>query len=329
MRTLTYLLAVTVALTTLAAVLVPGPAKYPPSRSDEAQSLIAKLGDPAFREREAAAKALTDLCYAALPALRKAAAGHADAEVRQRAMELVQSIERRRFKELHRSDGHGGGGSCVVFLSDGKLLSGGRDGPLLLWDTDQGTVLRRFEGHEKTARCVALSADGKRALSGGEDKTIRLWDVAAVKALRQWNVGDEVRAITFAAEDKQAVAATGYEYFCHSDFFYNYSVVELDLAAERPLRTFKGTEGGISGAALSPDGGQVVFGWSTNRLTLWNVATARELGQLEGGKSYQTGSWAACFSADGKQVLGVADDRVVRLWDAVRRQPLKIFEGHE
>jgi uncharacterized protein (TIGR03067 family) len=57
--------------------------------------LIRQLGDDNFRKREAASKQLTAIGEPALPALKKAAASDADAEIRRRARGIVQTITSR------------------------------------------------------------------------------------------------------------------------------------------------------------------------------------------------------------------------------------------
>jgi hypothetical protein len=68
-------------------------ADTPRGESADPARLVQRLGSPRFAEREAAFKALDALGPAALPAL-KTAAKSADAEVRQRAGELLAKLER-------------------------------------------------------------------------------------------------------------------------------------------------------------------------------------------------------------------------------------------
>src|SRR5262245_34265288 len=68
-------------------------ADVPRVETADAERLVDQLGSSRFAEREAAFKALDALGAAALPALRNAAKSK-DAEVRQRAGELLARLER-------------------------------------------------------------------------------------------------------------------------------------------------------------------------------------------------------------------------------------------
>lgn len=57
----------------------------------------------------------------------------------------------------------------------GRAISGGRDGTVRWWNTEDGTCLAIIE-RQSVARNVALTADGLRAVSGDHDGTLRVWD---------------------------------------------------------------------------------------------------------------------------------------------------------
>ena len=64
----------------------------------------------------------------------------------------------------------------MALTPDGKrLLTGGDDKVLRLWDVNTGKEVHRFEGHTDSVVWIAISADGRHALSGGIDRTVRLW----------------------------------------------------------------------------------------------------------------------------------------------------------
>lgn len=69
---------------------------------------------------------------------------------------------------------------CVAFTPDGgRLLSGGADGTVRLWRTEDGEELRCFEGHTGKVHAVAVGPDGHVAYPGSADGTLRRWPLPA------------------------------------------------------------------------------------------------------------------------------------------------------
>lgn len=246
----------------------------------EIDQLIKQLGSDDFDQREAASKALERIGPPALDALRKVAAGSADAEVRKRLVKVIEALlppldcrELRRFErpaeELY----------CVALSADGKrALSGGIDGTVRLWDVATGKAVRTFKGHKNSIHGVAFSPDGKQALSGGGDWAIRLWDLES---------GKELQCFT---------SASNHPFGC---FF---------------------------GASFSPDGKRVLAGGTDSTLRLWDVATGKEVRCLKG----HTGTvFSVAFSPDGRQALSGSADSTVRLWDLENGKEVRCLKGHK
>jgi WD40 repeat protein len=58
-----------------------------------------------------------------------------------------------------------------------RIVSGGDDHKLRIWDAASGTPLGEpLRGHEGGVMSVAFSPDDSRIVSGGVDGTLRLWD---------------------------------------------------------------------------------------------------------------------------------------------------------
>src|SRR5205085_413363 len=82
--------------------------------------------------------------------------------------------------------GHERGVTSVDYSSDGRrIVSGGMDQTVRVWDADTGEQLACCRGHQKQVSSVAFSADGQRIVSGSADGTIRVWDAVAGTAIRQ------------------------------------------------------------------------------------------------------------------------------------------------
>jgi hypothetical protein len=81
----------------------------------------------------------------------------------------------------------------VAFAPDGRrLLSGGDDATLRVWDAESGQEIRAFAGHHGWVWSVAFAPDGRRLLSGSNDGTLRLWDAETGQQLRCcWAQGEQ------------------------------------------------------------------------------------------------------------------------------------------
>jgi hypothetical protein len=78
--------------------------------------------------------------------------------------------------------GHEGEVRALAVMADGRLVSGGADGTVRVWDSagrSEPVVLR---GHEGGVRALAVLADG-RLVSGGDDRTVRVWNTRTGKML--------------------------------------------------------------------------------------------------------------------------------------------------
>ena len=66
-------------------------------------------------------------------------------------------------------------------------------------------------------------------------------------------------------------------------------------------------------------------GFSESDIRLWDAASGKEIGKLEGH-----GSWVSSlvFSADGKQLTSSSADQTIRTWDIASEKCLDVLRGH-
>jgi len=90
----------------------------------------------------------------------------------------VRILEARDFNELYTIAGHEGGANAVAW-HPGKpvLLTGGKDGHLRFWNTDEDyRAIRAIPAHRSTIYRILFDPDGTRCITTSRDKSAKLWN---------------------------------------------------------------------------------------------------------------------------------------------------------
>jgi WD40 repeat protein len=231
-----------------------------------------------------------------------------------------------------------------------------------LYDTTTGKEVRRFAGHRETLYAVAMSSDGKTLVSCARDDTLRFWDVATGKELRQVNHDGGVWRLAFSPDGTVLATGGGNARFWDAATGKLLRVVERDadghiealafapdgktLAAARSNShvvslwdvasgkrklTFDGPWGPVIGLALSPDGSLLASSareknyTRRNAVHLWDTASAKEVGTAGTDLGFAS---PPAFSADGKLLAAGNEDGTIRIWDAATRREMRRLKGH-
>jgi Trypsin-like peptidase domain/WD domain, G-beta repeat len=94
----------------------------------------------------------------------------------------TRRVSRALLRELGRHDGRV---TALAALPDGRVVSGGDDGRVLLWDAaEAGSQPVELGRHYGPVAALAALPDG-RVVSGGGDRRVRLWDVTTQSEITQ------------------------------------------------------------------------------------------------------------------------------------------------
>ncbi|MBN2147206.1 MAG: protein kinase [Anaerolineales bacterium] len=190
--------------------------------------------------------------------------------------------------------------------------------PLLQRVTDlrPGTeISRSFSmGHTNFVTWVSLSTDGRLALSRSWQYLI-LWDVSTDQHVRTFEGIENVNSFCMSADGSLILLGRD-----------NNTLVLLEVASGRFLRTFKGHTDIVNSVSLSADGRLALSGSRDNTLKLWDVPSGACLRTFYGHTSAVN---SVCLSADGQLAASGSYDRTLKLWEVSSGECLRTFlTGH-
>ncbi|AEP11491.1 MULTISPECIES: WD40 repeat domain-containing serine/threonine protein kinase [Chloracidobacterium] len=105
--------------------------------------------------------------------------------------------------------------TSLVYLPDGRLISGGRDGQLCLWHTTETGPLQTVEAHLEAIRALALSPDGRWLASSDWNGVIKLWATQDFTNLVTVEAHDGAAQSLAFAPDGQHLASGGADALIH------------------------------------------------------------------------------------------------------------------
>lgn len=183
-----------------------------------------------------------------------------------------------------------------------RIAFGERDGIISIFDSANGTQLRRIKSFDKTIFAIAFAPDGQRLYAADEGGSIKSFDaetgaeIFAVKAH-----ADIIKALSISPDGKYLASGGN-----------DKAVKIFDALTGREIFAFGGNSKPLYKTVFSPDGKLLAATGADDRVRLWNVGNGklwREFSGMSGG------IFAVCFSPDGKRLATASDVGTIRLWD--------------
>ena len=216
--------------------------------------------------------------------------------------------------------GHKGRVSGLAFLPDGRLVTGGEDGTLRLWDVRSRTAIAtRERAAEGPITSVAVSADGDVVASSSDDGAVRLWaanDLAGPTASTT-RIPATVNDVAFM-HSGEVVSAN------------NDGTVRFwrrDGSEARPPLAVDRDGDAVFGVAVTDDGKLLAAATATDGVTLWRL-DSREPGPDLNGQPADPLDVA--FVGDGEALATSNRVGIVTLWNARTGQSIgPRFDYHD
>lgn len=205
----------------------------------------------------------------------------------------------------------------VAYSDDGKMLaSGGDDGSVIIYNTQNYTEVIRFEGLKDVPVSVCFSHDGKKVAAAGKDKRITVWSLESKLKLFEFKGHkDYVIDVEFSPNDK-ILASASYD---RTLKLWNTSTGEL-------MSTLEGHGKQINSLNFSPNGERLISGSGDKTIKIWDVKKSSELLTIPAHSD-----WVRCvkYSPDASLIASGGNDRKIHIWDAYSGKLLNTFLGHK
>ncbi len=251
------------------------------------------------------------------------------------------------------------GASCVAWRpDDARLVTGGSDLTLRIWDAESGEQLLVLRGHEAWIDEVDWSPDGGRIASSADDGTVRVWDAETgeellVLAHETENVARRPVYEVAWSPDGSRIASAGRDSFLKIwDAETGEKLAEhgslgmvdaLDWSPDgtriataghdRKLRVRVLETGEVKEVELgkkrtswdldwSPRGHVIAVGGNDGKIILYDAESLEAKGELDG---HSSGIGSVAFDSTGGFLASSAQDRTVRIWNVIRREVADIY----
>lgn len=253
------------------------------------------------------------LCSAALWEAGEVAVGGSDHAV------YVLDAKNCKLKRtlFSRDCGHTEWVSCLMFLPDGKLLSGGMDGRLWLWG-NSGIRGCEAAGHTGPIAQVGVQFSSGLAVSCSYDKSVRVWDVAGVRARCAATLAGHTAPVMLMAIAGGGTIASGDRggSLMVWDATAGRSKWSAGSAHEGHVTALAWFDDGTSGAAWTS---LLLSGGQDGRLAVWDVRARRVVHRAAPHANAQgrgaVGGIVAGGAAASGMVVTSGADKTLRVFD--------------
>jgi dipeptidyl aminopeptidase/acylaminoacyl peptidase len=189
----------------------------------------------------------------------------------------------------------------TLAMAGGRIVSGA-DG-VLVWDV-KGTCLRRLGSHNGMVRRLTFGPDGKTLFTAGDDATIREWQAATGKEIRQIIKSGGGGTVAWTRD------------FTRAAMIANGGVAGLDLKTGAEQFQTPKQENTVAGLDYSPDGKLLASG-TVRFLRLFDAVGGQEIRRIEAHRDLII---RLAFAPDGKSLATCGWDSAIAVWDVATGQ---------
>jgi WD40 repeat protein len=179
---------------------------------------------------------------------------------------------------------------------------------------------------EANAFDIAFSKDGQSLAVACDDRMVRIYD-GKTNALRQTLKGHTaiVYAVAYSPDAKMLASCSGVWSAEFNKSSKPGEIILWDLGKGTAAATLKGSPGGLSSVAFSPDGKKLYSTGGDGTIRLWDLATRTEIKVATG---HTKPVRRLSFTPDGKLLASAGFDGTVRFWEPATLEESRQIRAH-
>jgi len=251
----------------------------------------------------------------------------------------------------------------LKFSPDRKYLAAAGHGHVRLFDVNSqnASPVLSFDEHKQNVTGIGFQREGKWMYTASEDGLVKIWDMRAKGAQKEYNAHSAVNTVTLHPNQREIIIGdqSGRVLVwdlnandCHRELVPEEgdmpairSVVvtpdgsrmlaannkgkvfvwDYDHAAYTPHKLMIAHDTYILNMAVSPDGQHLATMSADHTSKIWNIEDFSIEKVLTGHARWV---WDGAFSRDSKFILTVSSDLSARLWNIEQGVTKRIYNGH-
>ncbi|EDL41393.1 PRP19/PSO4 pre-mRNA processing factor 19 homolog (S. cerevisiae), isoform CRA_c [Mus musculus] len=196
-----------------------------------------------------------------------------------------------------------------------KILTGGADKNVVVFDKSTEQILATLKGHTKKVTSVVFHPSQELVFSASPDATIRIWSVPNTSCVQV------VRAHESAVTGLSLHATGDYLLSSSDDQYWAFSDIQTGRVLTKVTDETSGCS--LTCAQFHPDG--LIFGTGTmdSQIKIWDLKERTNVANFPGHSGPIT---SIAFSENGYYLATAADDSSVKLWDLRKLKNFKTLQ---
>lgn len=257
---------------------------------------------------------------------------------------------------------HEGGCASMVFeFNSGKLISGGQDQTIKMWDTNSGSLSRTLYGCLGSVLDLAITHDNKSIIAASSSNNLFVWDKDSGRVCHTLTGHvDKVCAVDVSKISSRHVASAAYDRtikiwdlqkgYCTNTIIFPSNCNALsfgmdglticsghvdgnlrlwDIQTGKLLSEVAAHSRAITSISLSRNGNVILTSGRDNVHNLFDMRTLEVCGTLRASGNRVASNWSrSCISADDNYVAAGSADGSVYVWSISKASIVSTLKEH-